>query len=141
MIKVQRVGEPTSFGKCDAPERAKEYWRSIIARQQWFDAEKEQLVVLLLSTRYNVQGYSLVSMGSLNESIAHPREVFRPAIANGAYAIILMHNHPSGDPSPSQSDHSLTRRMVEAGELLQLKLLDHIIVGSDEKLFSFREYI
>jgi DNA repair protein RadC len=72
-----------------------------------------------------------VSLGSVNESIAHPRDVFRPAIIASAYAVIVAHNHPSGDPSPSQSDHSLTRRLAEAAELLQIKLLDHIIIGAD----------
>jgi DNA repair protein RadC len=79
----------------------------------------------------------------LNESIAHPREVFRPAIISSAYAVIVVHNHPSGDPSPSQSDHSLTRRLAEAAELLQIKLLDHIIIGAPAEgrlpYFSFRE--
>ena len=66
----------------------------------------------------------------MNESIAHPRDIFRPAITSSAYAVIVVHNHPSGDPSPSQSDHSLTRRLAEAAELLQIKLLDHIIIGA-----------
>ena len=142
-LKICRVGEPEPSYKMDAPELAFQFWNSIIARQDWFDENKEQLVVLLLSTRYNIQGYSLVSMGTINESIAHPRESFRVAVATGAYAMILMHNHPSGDPSPSQSDHSLTRRFAEAAELLQIKLLDHVVVGRAEEgrqgYFSFKE--
>jgi len=84
-----------------------------------------------------------VSVGSMNESIAHPREIFRPAITYSAYAVIVVHNHPSGDPSPSQTDHSLTRRLAEAAELLQIKLLDHIIIGAPSDTspgyFSFKE--
>jgi DNA repair protein RadC len=104
---------------------------------------KESLRVLLLDTRYRLIRTEEVSLGSVNESIAHPREVFRPALLISAFAIIVVHNHPSGDPTPSQADHSLTRRLAEAAELLQIKLLDHIIVGAPAEgrppYFSFKE--
>ncbi len=104
---------------------------------------KESLRVILLDTRYHLLWAEEVSLGSVNESIAHPRDVFRPAIIASAYAVIVAHNHPSGDPSPSQSDHSLTRRLAEAAELLQIKLLDHIIIGAPaegrQAYFSFKE--
>ncbi len=104
---------------------------------------KESLRVILLDTRYRLLRINEVSLGSVNESIAHPRDVFRPALISSAYAVIVVHNHPSGDPSPSQSDHSLTRRLGEAAELLQIKLLDHIIIGAPAEgrtpYFSFKE--
>jgi DNA repair protein RadC len=104
---------------------------------------KESLRVILLDTRYHLLWAEEVSLGSVNESIAHPRDVFRPAIIASAYAVIVAHNHPSGDPSPSQSDHSLTRRLAEAAELLQIKLLDHVIIGAPaegrQAYFSFKE--
>ena len=104
---------------------------------------KESLRVLLLDTRYRLIRTEEVSLGSVNESIAHPREIFRPALITSAYAVIVVHNHPSGDPTPSQADHSLTRRLAEAAELLQIKLLDHIIVGAPAEgrapYFSFKE--
>lgn len=104
---------------------------------------KESLRVILLDTRYHLLRIHEVSIGSVNESIAHPRDVFRPAVISSAYAVIVAHNHPSGDPSPSQADHSLTRRLAEAAELLQIKLLDHIIIGAPaherEPYFSFKE--
>jgi DNA repair protein RadC len=104
---------------------------------------KESLRVVLLDTRYHHLGTQEVSLGSVNESIAHPRDVFRPAVVASAYAVIVVHNHPSGDPSPSQSDHSLTRRLIEAAELLQIKLLDHVIIGAPaegrQPYFSFKE--
>ena len=104
---------------------------------------KESLRVILLDTRYHLLCMEEVSLGSVNESIAHPRDVFRPAVISSAYAVIVVHNHPSGDPSPSQSDHSLTRRLAEAAELLQIKLLDHIIIGAPAEgrlpYFSFKE--
>ncbi len=104
---------------------------------------KESLRVILLDTRYRLIRLEEVSLGSVNESIAHPRDVFRPAVVASAYAVIVVHNHPSGDPAPSQSDHSLTRRLAEAAELLQIKLLDHIIIGAPGEgrlpYFSFKE--
>jgi DNA repair protein RadC len=104
---------------------------------------KESLRVILLDTRYHLIRIEEVSIGSVNESIAHPRDVFRPAVVSSAYAVIVVHNHPSGDPSPSQTDHSLTRRLAEAAELLQIKLLDHIIIGAPSEqgasYFSFKE--
>ena len=104
---------------------------------------KESLRVILLDTRYHLIRVEEVSIGSVNESIAHPRDIFRPALVSSAYAVIVVHNHPSGDASPSQTDHSLTRRLAEAAELLQIKLLDHIIIGAPGEngpgYFSFKE--
>ncbi len=104
---------------------------------------KESLRVILLDTRYHLLRIEEVSLGSVNESIAHPRDVFRPAFIYSAYAVIVVHNHPSGDPSPSQADHGLTRRLREAAELLQIRLLDHLILGAPAEgrapYFSFKE--
>jgi DNA repair protein RadC len=104
---------------------------------------KEVMRVILLDTRYHLIRVENISSGSVNESIAHPRDVFRPAVIASAYAVIVVHNHPSGDPSPSQADHNLTRRLTEAAELMQIKLLDHIIIGAQSNnapgYFSFKE--
>jgi DNA repair protein RadC len=79
----------------------------------------------------------------LNETLAHPREVLKPVLAFSAYAFILVHNHPSGDPSPSEADLRLTRRIVEASKILQLQLIDHVIIGTPapgrNSYFSFKE--
>lgn len=79
-----------------------------------------------------------VSVGSLNQSIVHPREVFKTALVSSAAALVLVHNHPSGDASPSSEDIAITRRLKEAGELLGIKVLDHVIVG-DKEYVSFVE--
>src|SRR5438093_13637171 len=104
---------------------------------------KGWLRVLLLDTSYRFLETHEISLGSVNDGIAHPLEVFRPALLAAAYAIIVVHNHPSGDPTPSSADHSLTRRLAEAAELLQIKLLDHVIIGSPgdgrAPYFSFKE--
>jgi DNA repair protein RadC len=104
---------------------------------------KESLRVILLDTRYHFIKIEEVSLGSLNESVAHPREIFQPALIHSAYAIIVVHNHPSGDPSPSEADLRLTRRLAEAAKLLQITLLDHVIIGSPRDgrapYYSFKE--
>ena len=116
------------------------YWRAAIAKRRWFDAEREHIFVFLLSARYDLLGYQLVAIGSLNETIAHPREIFRAAVAAGAYAIIIAHNHPSGDPQPSQSDIELTKTLWTCGELLRIKMLDHIVIGRNGRRYcSIRE--
>jgi DNA repair protein RadC len=139
LVKVWTVMEEADTLKLDSPELAVKFWRANVQPMPIFDDNKEHLAVLLLNTRYHIKSWNLVSIGSVNESIAHPREVFRAALVAGSYALILMHNHPSGDPAPSQADHGLTRRLAEGAELLQIKLLDHVIIGHDSRYFSFKE--
>ncbi len=104
---------------------------------------KESLRAILLDTKLHLLRVEEISLGSLNECLAHPREILRPAILHSAYAFILAHNHPSGDPSPSEADRRLTLRIAEAARLLQLTFFDHIIVGAPSldrpAYFSFRE--
>jgi DNA repair protein RadC len=93
--------------------------------------------VLSLNVKNRVLSYSLVSIGSADQSLVHPRDVFRPAIAQNACAVVLMHNHPSGDPLPSESDSRATRAVHEAARCLQMRFLDHIIIGDQRTFFSF----
>ena len=93
-------------------------------------ARREHFVALLLNARHELQGRETISIGSLNASIVHPREVFLPAILHSAASVVLVHNHPSGDPEPSEEDLSITRRLVEVGELVGIGVLDHVIVAS-----------
>jgi len=90
----------------------------------------ESLWVLLLDARYRLLERKEISRGSLTQSVAHPREVFKWAIAKRSYAVALAHNHPSGDPVPSESDIRFTKRLSQAGDLLQLPLIDHVIIGT-----------
>ena len=103
----------------------------------------ESLRVVLLDTKLKLIRFEEVFRGSVNECMAHPREIFRPALAHSAYAILVVHNHPSGDPTPSGADQRLTTRLREAAELMQIRLIDHIILGSGDggrqPWFSFRE--
>jgi DNA repair protein RadC len=135
----QRLAQETfSRRKIDTPELVFE-----LIGPEMRALHKESLRIILLDTRYNLIRVEQVSLGSVNESIAHPRDVFRPALIYSAYAVVVAHNHPSGDPSPSQADHALTMRLRGAAELLQIKLLDHIIIGAPAEgrlpYFSFKE--
>lgn len=102
------------------------------------DEPSEVFGILCLTTKHGVIAYHEVSRGALDATLVHPREVFKAAILANAAAIILAHNHPSGDPTPSPDDEALTRRLVDAGELLGIQILDHVIVG-DGRYLSFQE--
>ncbi len=104
---------------------------------------RESLRVVLLDTRLQLMKVHEVSLGSLSESVAHPREVFQPVLLHSAFAFILVHNHPSGDPTPSDADRRTTVRLAEAAKLLQIKMYDHVIIGSPDHgrqpYFSFSQ--
>ena len=105
---------------------------------QYGNRRVEQFGVLLLDTKHRVLRTTVLSIGTLDASIVHPREIFREAVAAGAAAIVLFHNHPSGDPAPSREDRELTERLVSAGVLMGIDVIDHVILG-DATYFSFRE--
>ncbi len=124
--------------KVDTPERVFDLLGADFAT---FD--RERLHVLVVNTRYEMIWNELVSIGSLTESIAHPREILRPVLLRGAFGFLLIHNHPSGDPSPSDADRRLTTRLRECADLLRLRFLDHVIMGTADggrqPYYSFRE--
>lgn len=99
----------------------------------------EVVGILCLTTRLGVICYHEVSRGTLNMALVHPRETFRAAILANAAAIVVGHNHPSGDPTPSPEDHRLTTRLCEAGTLLGIEVLDHLIVAGADRFYSFRD--
>lgn len=104
---------------------------------------QEHVYVAVVDTRLRHISTALVSVGTVNETTAHPREILRPVITRGAYGFVLIHNHPSGDPSPSRADGVITRRLVEAAEIMQVKFIDHVIIGraseGREPFYSFRQ--
>jgi DNA repair protein RadC len=114
-----------------------DYWFRHIASVPAFNPDVEWVAVIALNCQYRPTGHQIVSVGTLTEALIHAREVFRAAIVASAYSIVVMHNHPSGDPAPSQGDIQATRRLKEAAEILQIGLRDHVIVGRDRH-FSFR---
>jgi DNA repair protein RadC len=110
-----------------------------LLRAEFRGLDRERFVALYLDARHRVQTVETVSVGSLNASLVHPREVFKPAVALSAAAVIVAHNHPSGNPRPSGDDLDLTARLDRCGELLGIALLDHFVVG-DAEVTSIREY-
>jgi DNA repair protein RadC len=105
---------------------------------QYGNGPVERFGVVLLDTKHRVLRTTVLSIGTLDASIVHPREIFREATAGGAAAIVVFHNHPSGDPEPSREDRRLTDRVIAAGVVMGIDVLDHIILG-DGRYFSFRE--
>jgi DNA repair protein RadC len=105
---------------------------------QYGNRRVEQFGVVLLDTKRRVLRSTVLSVGTLDASIVHPREIFREAVAGGAAAIVLFHNHPSGDPEPSAEDTRLTERLIAAGILMGIDVIDHVILG-DCRYFSYRE--
>lgn len=138
VVAVRECPGPEYMSVITTPEHAAAYWRSNIATAPHFNPEVECLAVILLNTKLRAKGHYIVSVGSLNEASAHPREIFRVAVASAAYGIIMLHNHPSGEPDPSDADRRLTRRVREAGDILQIHVRDHVIIGH-ERYFSFCE--
>ena len=110
-----------------------------LLREEFRGLDRERFLALYLDTRHRVVAAETVSIGSLNASLVHPREVFKPAVAMSAAAVIVAHNHPSGDSSPSGDDLELTARLDRCGDLLGIALLDHLVVGNEE-IISIREY-
>jgi DNA repair protein RadC len=100
--------------------------------------KQEHFLALYLDTKNQIIKKQVVSKGTLNASLVHPREVFNPAVKASANSIILVHNHPSGDPTPSKEDETVTKNLVDAGELLGISVLDHVVIGDDE-FVSLRE--
>ncbi|HVM51266.1 MAG TPA: JAB domain-containing protein [Candidatus Acidoferrum sp.] len=113
----------------DTPDAAARYWRDTVVTHPYFNPDVECFVCLMLNTRRRIIGHHLVSTGTLDTILVHPREVFRPAIIAGCAALILMHNHPSSDPTPSEADIKVTRDLIRAGQLIKIEVLDHVIMG------------
>lgn len=106
---------------------------SILNREHLFDQEKEHFVAVGLNTKNVVQYVDLVSLGTLDASLVHPRECFRHAVEQGASSVAFIHNHPSGDMTPSSDDRTVTERLILAGKVLGIDVLDHVIVGNGTK--------
>jgi DNA repair protein RadC len=102
------------------------------------DQNKEFFIALFLNTKNGIIKQEVVSVGSLNANIVHPREVFRTACMVSASSIIVAHNHPSGDPAPSREDIEITKKLAEAGKMIGIELLDHVILGQDRN-YGFQE--
>ena len=138
VVALRDCPVPESMLICETPDQAAEYWRMHVTTNPYFNPEAECFVVILLNTRRRVKGHQLVTIGTLDTILVHPREVFRVAVISSAAAVVLMHNHPSGDPTPSEADIKVTRDLIRAGQLLKIEVLDHVIMGNPNRS-SLRE--
>ena len=130
---------PESLQLCDTPDKAAEYWRlHVVASNPYFDPERENLAVFLLNTRRRIKGHQLVSIGTQDSLLVHARDLYRLAICTAANGVIVAHNHPSGDSTPSDADIKVTRDLIRAGQLLRIELLDHVIIGAPGNFSSLR---
>lgn len=134
---AKRYSTETEFGtdtiRLSSPEVAYQYLYPRTKGQK-----KEMFICLMLDTKNQLISEDVISIGSLNANIVHPREVFKSAIVNSAAAIIIAHNHPSGDPAPSQNDIDITRKLMETGRVVGIEVYDHIIIG-DGRYLSMKE--
>ncbi len=138
--RLSVVREVTQNSMCDNPEKVYNAWKAGVETASWYSPLQEQCVVFMVNTKRKIIGFKLTSMGTLDSALIEPRDVFVPALLAGAKAIILTHNHPSGDSIPSDADVRVTKHMIEVGKLLKIDLLDHIIIGKGEKPWcSLRE--
>ena len=130
IVSLKECPTPETMQTCETPAQAADYWRTHIATHPHFNPECECLVVLILNTRRKIKGHYFVSVGTMDTILVHPREVFRLAIMASAAAIILMHNHPSNETSPSEADIKVTRDLIRGGQILKIEVLDHLVIGN-----------
>jgi len=137
------IGNRLARGKSLSPLLDTAERISEVFGKEFMALRQESLRVLLLDTKFRLIRAEEITRGSVNECLAHPREIFRCAMIHSASAVVVVHNHPSGDPSPSQADYRITRTLREAAQLLQINLVDHVILGSPDggrtPYFSFKE--
>lgn len=130
IVSLRECPTPDTMQQCETPNQAAAYWKAHVANHPYFNSECECLVVFILNTRRRIKGHYLVSIGTMDTILCHAREVFRLAIMASASAIIIAHNHPSGDATPSEADIKITRDLIRAGQLLKIEVLDHIVIGN-----------
>lgn len=131
-VQARRIGRRSAAVRMDESAPIARFWRDVVQRRRWFDPEKETLAAFSLDSRLCLKAWHLVAIGSMTSAGAGIREVFRPAIVAAAGSLVIVHNHPSGDPTPSRDDVAFTRDVVLAGGLLGISVLDHVIVGSPD---------
>ena len=138
LVSLRECPLPAEMQLCDTPDKVVDYWNAAIKSSPIFNPECECFFVLLLNTRRRVKAHVLVAHGTLDTILVHPSEVFRAAITANAAAVVLAHNHPSGEATPSEADIKVTRDLIRAGQLLKIDVVDHVIIGNGQRA-SLRE--
>jgi len=123
VVRERRQG----YGSLRRVRNARDVYEAF--RNHFEPVDREQFLAVLLDGRHHVIGFHVVAVGTLTAALVHPREVFKAAILASAGAIVLVHNHPSGDPEPSAEDRALTERLTKAGELMGIEVIDHVVIG------------
>jgi DNA repair protein RadC len=136
VVKEKEVNYDWADKKINSPERVAEVAINVLGLHE---QAEESFYIFTVDVKNKINGIFEVSRGSLTSSIVHPREVFKRALLQNASGIILLHNHPSSDPTPSREDIEITNRLIEAGDLLGIRVLDHIIIGDQSNYISFKE--
>lgn len=130
---IKEASVPYMANHIGGPDDAFDFFRGFLE-----DADREQFMAMYLNTKNRPNAISTISIGTLSTSSVHPREVFKAAILSNSAAIILAHNHPSGDPTPSREDLDVTKRLMQAGEIVGIQILDHVIVGHGGSFVSMK---
>jgi len=129
-FKIVRLRDcPVDSPLIETPPQVEDFWHKHVVTAPWFKEDKECLCVFLLNTRHRLLGFELVSQGNLDTVLMHPRDVFRLASIRNAAAIVIAHNHPSGDPAPSADDIKITVDLIRAAAMMKIELVDHVIIG------------
>ena len=140
LICLRECPTPSGMPLGDSPDKIADYWFTNVPNGVCFRNEVENMIVVTLNTRKKITGHFHVSTGTLDTIITHPREIFRPAIVMNSAAIVIAHNHPSGDPTPSEGDIKTTRDLFRAGQILRIELLDHIVMGIKDPMIGNKGY-
>jgi proteasome lid subunit RPN8/RPN11 len=130
IVSLRECPTPQEMQLCETPTEAAAYWRAHITQHPYFNPECECLVVLMLNIRRKIRGHYFVSVGTMDTVLCDPKSIFRLAVMASAAGIIVMHNHPSGESSPSQADIQVTRDLIRGGQLLKIDVVDHIVIGN-----------
>lgn len=128
----------TKKKRLTSPEEVYKILKSVLEMENEVDRDKEHFWAIGLGSRNDIKYIDLVSLGTLNANLVHPREVFRLAVMKGVASVLVVHNHPSGDPNPSEDDLTITARLTKAGKILGVDVVDHIIIAG-EKFISFKD--
>ena len=129
LVPMRETAPPQTRPIGDTPEAIAEYWRQQVETSPNYSHTTEQAAVIMLNTRRRITGHVIAATGTLDTILIHPREIYHAAILSNAAAIVLAHNHPSGDAQPSEADIKVTRDLIRAGQLLKIEMLDSIVIG------------
>jgi len=128
-VKVLVLRETTVEWHANSPQGIADYWNGEVVKAAWYNPSQEAMVVMVLNSKMRITAHSLVTLGLVNQTLCHAREVFCAAVAMRAACIVLAHNHPSNDPTPSADDIRCTKELVNSGKILGIDVVDHVIVG------------